>query len=326
MGGGQTKQPLTEKTLNEGEINNLRFGLCEMQGWRENMVYYYLIKEDASIIEKDEKSNTMMFGVLDGHGGKQVSKFVAKFFFFILKSLKSFQNENFDQALIETYMRMDELLKNEKVNNILRNNEIDTLSDNNVIDVNLIIEEESNDSFDKSRKSSESKSIKSVSPKKESKFDNYNVTFNNNLEKNSEDLTKEIKSNFNSPIILKKDPDLEPFSLNKINEEKNNIKNTISDPKSKNEVRIETLVAHNMGTTANIIFIKNNIFYIANVGDSRAVLYKNGIAIRLNEEHKPSLLSEQSRINKSGFKIISNRIDGKLNLTRAVGKKFPNFR
>ena len=30
-----------------------------------------------------------------------------------------------------------------------------------------------------------------------------------------------------------------------------------------------------MGTTANIILIKNNTLYLANVGDSLSVMYKN---------------------------------------------------
>ncbi len=79
------------------------------------------------------------------------------------------------------------------------------------------------------------------------------------------------------------------------------------------------LIAKNMGTTANVLFIKNNYIYLANVGDSMAVIFKNGEAIRLNQEHKVTLISESSRISKSGAKIINNRIDGRLNLTRAIG-------
>jgi len=61
--------------------------------------------------------------------------------------------------------------------------------------------------------------------------------------------------------------------------------------------------------------------YLANVGDSMAVAFKNGEAIRLNHEHKVTLPSESSRISKSGAKIINNRINGRINLTRAIGKK-----
>lgn len=82
------------------------------------------------------------------------------------------------------------------------------------------------------------------------------------------------------------------------------------------------LVAKNMGTTANILFIKNNYIYLANVGDSMAVIFINGEAIKLNHEHKVTLLSESTRISKSGAKIINNRIEGRLNLTRAIGKNY----
>lgn len=74
-----------------------------------------------------------------------------------------------------------------------------------------------------------------------------------------------------------------------------------------------------MGTTANIVLIKNNYIYVANVGDSLAVMYKNGTAIKLSSEHKINLESEKSRIINSGTIILNNRIGGKLNLTRAIG-------
>jgi serine/threonine protein phosphatase PrpC len=87
-------------------------------------------------------------------------------------------------------------------------------------------------------------------------------------------------------------------------------------------VEINELIAKNMGTTANILFIKNNYLYLANVGDSLAVIYKNGEAIKLNKEHKVTLECEYSRISKSGAKIINNRIEGRINLTRAIGNFF----
>jgi serine/threonine protein phosphatase PrpC len=100
-----------------------------------------------------------------------------------------------------------------------------------------------------------------------------------------------------------------------------NNKVQVSLKKNQKEIlpNFNDLIAKNMGTTANILFIKNNYLYFANVGDSIAVMFKNGLAIRLNNEHKVTLPSESSRIAKSGAKIINNRIEGKLNLTRAIG-------
>jgi len=76
-----------------------------------------------------------------------------------------------------------------------------------------------------------------------------------------------------------------------------------------------------MGTTANIVFIEGNTIYVANVGDSYSVMYKNNKAIKLNNEHKTSDRLEYDRIISSGSFIINDRVEGKLNLTRAIGKK-----
>ena len=73
------------------------------------------------------------------------------------------------------------------------------------------------------------------------------------------------------------------------------------------------------GTTANVVLIKNEYFYVSNAGDCLSVLYKNGKAIRLNTEHKVTNFQEKNRIINSGTKIINDRIDGKLNLSRAIG-------
>lgn len=78
-------------------------------------------------------------------------------------------------------------------------------------------------------------------------------------------------------------------------------------------------VAREMGTTANILLQCNSAIYLANVGDSLSVMFKNGEAIKLNQEHKTTLKSEYERITKCGGQIINNRIEGKLNLTRAIG-------
>lgn len=62
----------------------------------------------------------------------------------------------------------------------------------------------------------------------------------------------------------------------------------------------------------------NNYIYIANVGNSLNVMYKKGKAVKLNQEHKITLLIEYERIINSGGKIINQRIEGKLNLTRLL--------
>lgn len=61
------------------------------------------------------------------------------------------------------------------------------------------------------------------------------------------------------------------------------------------------------------------VLYTANVGDSRAVLCRNGQAIRLSYDHKGSDLSEQQRVKDAGGFIMNERVNGMLAITRALG-------
>jgi hypothetical protein len=38
MGNKSLKAPKTEKIIRDGQNNSIKFGMCEMQGWRNNMV------------------------------------------------------------------------------------------------------------------------------------------------------------------------------------------------------------------------------------------------------------------------------------------------
>ena len=55
------------------------------------------------------------------------------------------------------------------------------------------------------------------------------------------------------------------------------------------------------GCTANVVLIhKNQTIYVANAGDSRTVLCRNGIPKELSTDHKPDLPAEKARIQKAG--------------------------
>lgn len=77
------------------------------------------------------------------------------------------------------------------------------------------------------------------------------------------------------------------------------------------------------GCTAIVALLKHNELFIANAGDSRAVLCRDGNAIALSNDHKPTNLEERERIiNAGGFiNEIGGvcRVNGNLNLSRAIG-------
>lgn len=74
-----------------------------MQGWRKRM-------EDAHISELDIETNTHIFAVFDGHGGKEVALFAKNYFIKELKKNKNFKQKKMKKALIETFMKLDEML------------------------------------------------------------------------------------------------------------------------------------------------------------------------------------------------------------------------
>jgi serine/threonine protein phosphatase PrpC len=59
--------------------------------------------------------------------------------------------------------------------------------------------------------------------------------------------------------------------------------------------------------------------YIANAGDSRSVLGRGGKALALSIDHKPDNEEELRRIEKAGSVVTDGRVDGNLNLSRALG-------
>ena len=77
------------------------------------------------------------------------------------------------------------------------------------------------------------------------------------------------------------------------------------------------------GCTAVVALVKGSKLYVANAGDSRAVLSRQGKAIPLSFDHKPSHPVERKRIESAGG-FVSNmggmsRVNGNLNLSRAIG-------
>ena len=76
-----------------------------MQGWRKR-------QEDAHIaaISQGDKKDIDIFGVFDGHGGKEISQFVSNHFTKELIDNKNL-NKDMPKALKETFIKMDELMQ-----------------------------------------------------------------------------------------------------------------------------------------------------------------------------------------------------------------------
>lgn len=84
-------------------------------------------------------------------------------------------------------------------------------------------------------------------------------------------------------------------------------------------------LAMQTGSTAVIILRRDNTLWVANIGDSRAVMNKGHTSIQLTKDHKPDDPVEYTRIVNLGGKVIKAfpgdvyRVNGVLALSRAIG-------
>lgn len=96
--------PNTAKESDFGDNHpKISYGASAMQGWRTGM-------EDAHMAHLDFP-NGIIFGVFDGHGGKDVALFAAKYMGAEIQSNEAYRSGNIEQALHDGFLRIDELLR-----------------------------------------------------------------------------------------------------------------------------------------------------------------------------------------------------------------------
>lgn len=66
--------------------------------------------EDAHLAKLDFHSDHHIFGVFDGHGGKEVAIWVEEHFIDILKSQKKFKEGSYNDALYRSFIEVDKQL------------------------------------------------------------------------------------------------------------------------------------------------------------------------------------------------------------------------
>ncbi|XP_062155038.1 probable protein phosphatase 2C 60 isoform X1 [Alnus glutinosa] len=225
--------PKTEKVSEDGENDRLRYGLSSMQGWRATM-------EDAHAAYPDLDSSTSFFGVYDGHGGKVVSKFCAKYLHQQMLKHEAHVAGDLGSSVQKAFLRMDEMMCGQR-----GWRELARLGD---------------------------------------KMDKFSGM---------------IEGLIWSP--------------------KGSEVNDHVDDWPYEEGPHSDFHGPNSGSTACVAIIRNNKLVVANAGDSRCVISKKGQAYNLSIDHKPNLEIEKERILKAGGFIQYGRVNGSLNLARAIG-------
>ncbi|KAM0844764.1 hypothetical protein ACQ4PT_056827 [Festuca glaucescens] len=99
--------PKTDKLSEDGENDQLKFGLSSMQGWRASM-------EDAHSALLDLDKDTSFFGVFDGHGGKVVAKFCSKYLHREVLKSEGYAAGDLGTAVHRAFFRMDEMMRGQR--------------------------------------------------------------------------------------------------------------------------------------------------------------------------------------------------------------------
>ncbi|WOK92652.1 putative protein phosphatase 2C 11 [Canna indica] len=225
--------PKTEKFSEDGENDRVMFGLSSMQGWRTTM-------EDAHTAMPDLDGCTSFFGVYDGHGGKVVSKFCAKYLHTQVLKNEAYATGDLGTSVQKAFLRMDEMMQGQR-----GWRELSILGD------------------------------------KINKF------------------TGMIEGLIWSPRGTESNNHIDDWTAEE------GPHSDFSGPTS--------------GSTACVAIVRHNQLIVGNAGDSRCVISRKGQAYNLSRDHKPELEVERERILKAGGLIHGGRVNGSLNLSRAIG-------
>ncbi|PHU29071.1 putative protein phosphatase 2C 60 [Capsicum chinense] len=222
-----------EKFSEDGGNDRVKYGLSSMQGWRATM-------EDAHAAIPDLDSSTSFFGVYDGHGGKVVAKFCAKYLHQQVLKHEAYLHGDIGTSVQKAFFRMDEMMCGQR-----GWRELAALGD---------------------------------------KLNQF---------------TGMIEGLIWSPKYGDGNNRVDDWAFEE------GPHSDFSGPTS--------------GCTACVAIIRENQLIVSNAGDSRCVISRKGQAYNLSRDHKPDLEVERERILKAGGFIHAGRVNGSLNLARAIG-------
>ena len=112
--GAELDTPILNKKPIDGKNKLYRYGINEVQGYKKTMEVFNIKDNDLG-----PEKNVNIFGLFEGHSGKEIAKYLSMNFTSELLKNDNFINGNYKQALIETFKKIDASLRTEEVNNNL---------------------------------------------------------------------------------------------------------------------------------------------------------------------------------------------------------------
>ncbi|XP_054584027.1 protein phosphatase 1G isoform X2 [Eptesicus fuscus] len=355
--GAYLSQPNTVKCSGDGAGAPrlpLPYGFSAMQGWRVSM-------EDAHNCIPELDSETAMFSVYDGHGGEEVALYCAKYLPDIIKDQKAYKEGKLQKALEDAFLAIDAKLTTEEVIKELAQiagrptedeDEKEKVADEDDVDNEeaALLHEEATMTIEElltrygqncQKGAPHSKSgagtgeepgsqglngeAGSEDPSRESSSEENGPTakVHTGLSSNSERTEAGqggepgIPTGEAGPSCSSASDKLPRVAKSKFFEDSEDESDEAEEEEEDSEPGSDS------GTTAVVALIRGKQLIVANAGDSRCVVSEAGKALDMSYDHKPEDEVELARIKNAGGKVtMDGRVNGGLNLSRAIGDHF----
>uniref|UniRef100_A0A8C5H2S8 Protein phosphatase 1G n=1 Tax=Gouania willdenowi TaxID=441366 RepID=A0A8C5H2S8_GOUWI len=323
--GAYLSLPNTTKTSSDGGNCNMSFGFSAMQGWRVSM-------EDAHNCIPEFDEETAMFAVYDGHGGEEVALYCSKYLPDIIKEQKTYKDGKLQKALEDAFLAIDGRITTEDVIKELvqiAGRPTEELPTEKVAEEDDLDTEEAALLHEEATMTIEELLIRygqNRSAVKHAAAMRYS---------NGEEKTKsEVDAGPSCSSLSSKTPGDSKSRLFDDSEESEGEEEEGSDDEVRrpkpcfissrcNIFNVYVQPGSDSGTTAVVALIRGKQLIVANAGDSRCVVSERGKAVDMSYDHKPEDEVELTRIKNAGGKVtMDGRVNGGLNLSRAIGDHF----
>uniref|UniRef100_A0A7N8XGK1 Protein phosphatase 1G n=1 Tax=Mastacembelus armatus TaxID=205130 RepID=A0A7N8XGK1_9TELE len=348
--GAYLSQPNTSKTSSDGGNSNMSYGFAAMQGWRVSM-------EDAHNCIPEFDEETAMFAVYDGHGGEEVALYCSKYLPDIIKEQKTYKDGKLQKALEDAFLAIDSRMTTDDVikelvqiagrpteeppaEKVAEEDDLDTeeaalLHEEATMTIEELLvrygqncnavkhaaairysngEEKAGKVEGDAGPSCSSLSSKAAGDSKSRFFDDSEESEEGEEEEDGSD--EEDGSEEDDSSELEDEEDTEEGEEDSEEEEEED-EMCLPGMDGKEEPGSDS------GTTAVVALIRGKQLIVANAGDSRCVVSERGKAVDMSYDHKPEDEVELARIKNAGGKVtMDGRVNGGLNLSRAIGDHF----
>uniref|UniRef100_A0A0N4Z6I6 protein-serine/threonine phosphatase n=1 Tax=Parastrongyloides trichosuri TaxID=131310 RepID=A0A0N4Z6I6_PARTI len=344
--GAYLDRPITESHYDHGKNDKIKYVAASMQGWRNE-------QEDAHNAILDLEKDIHMFAVYDGHGGKEVSQYTADNFPQFLLQQDNWKNGNLSEALLEGFISFDDILRKPEVLKILtmiaqkdaatpengkeEDDDPHDLADESNMKLEDVLQRygvqlnkaglTTEDLVDQANAFLQQKNLERDEKCKNDSPEHGKKRAPPPLESKAAKIMKLDDMDDKSESSNDSDFDEDKAAKEETSDDENSDEEDIEDEEEEEDLDEQDFMplgtetpGLDSGTTACVALIHNDNIIVANAGDSRAILSRDGKAIELSFDHKPEDDIEKDRIIKAGGSISADgRVNGGLNLSRALG-------